>query len=99
MYSVNLAVQLLPLRTAQDNTYEIIDAAIAVLRQSGLKHAIGPFETTIEGPYEQVFKVLSEMQETARQSGAEEIIVNLKLHRSFTQDLRISDKTGKYSAS
>ena len=95
--SVNLAVQFLPLRYSQEKAYEIIDAAIAVVRESGLKYVVGPFETTIEGPYGRVLEVLNEMQEAARDAGTEELLINMKLHRSFVGDLHMDDKTGKYS--
>lgn len=96
--TVNLAIQFLPLRYPKDKAYEIVDAAIAVVQNSGLKFVVGPFETTVEGPYEAVFSLLEDMQEAARNAGADELLINMKLHRSFVEDMHITDKTGKYNA-
>lgn len=96
--TVNLAIQFLPLRYPKDKAYEIVDAAIAVVQKSGLKYAVGAFETTVEGSYEAVFALLDLMQEAARNAGADELLINMKLHRSFVEDLHITDKTGKYTA-
>ncbi|RYD50953.1 MAG: thiamine-binding protein [Sphingobacteriales bacterium] len=94
--TVNLAIQFLPLRHSQETAYTIIDAAIQVVKQSGLPYTVGPFETTIEGSYEQVMNLLEQMQLAARNAGAEELLINMKLHRNFSHDLHITDKTGKY---
>ncbi len=96
--TVNLAIQFLPLRHSQETAYAIIDAAIRVVQQSGLPYVVGPFETTIEGPYEQVLNILDQMQTAAQAAGADELLINLKLHRNFHHDLHITDKTGTYSA-
>ncbi len=94
--NVNLAVQFLPLHLSKEKAYAIIDAAIAVVAASGLKYVVCPFETVIEGPYEDVMAVFNKMQDRAFAAGAEDLIVNTKLHRSRTKDHHISDKTGKY---
>ncbi len=96
--TVNLAIQFLPLRYPKDKAYKIVDAAIAVVQNSGLKFVVGPFETTVEGPYEAVFSLLDTMQEAAQKAGADELLINMKLHRSFVEDMHITDKTGKYNA-
>jgi uncharacterized protein YqgV (UPF0045/DUF77 family) len=96
--TVNLAIQFLPLRHSQEMAYTIIDAAIQVVQQSGLPYTVGPFETTIEGSYEQVMNLLVQMQAAAQDAGADELLINLKLHRNFYHDLHITDKTGTYSA-
>lgn len=96
--TVNLAIQFLPLRYPKDKAYEIVDAAIAVVQKSGLRYVVGPFETTVEGPYDAVFALLDNMQEAARNAGTDELLINMKLHRSFNDDLHITDKTGKYNA-
>ncbi len=96
MSTVNLAIQILPLHLQQEEAYKIIDAAIAVVNQSGLKYEVCPFETVIEGPYEQVMQVMNQMQDACYAAGASTLLVNMKLHRSATKDLAIDDKIGKY---
>lgn len=92
---INLALQILP-KSEAGNTYEIIDKAIEVIQKSGLKYLVCPFETVIEGPYEEVMKVVKDAQDICFQCGAIEIIANIKIQRSAEHDVYIEDKIGKY---
>ena len=93
---VNLAVQVLTLHQSQEDAYKIVDVAIACIESSGLKYAVCPFETVVEGPYEQVMKLLDSIQEACKTAGASSLLVNMKLQRSFEKDIYIDDKIGKY---
>lgn len=94
---VNLAIQVLPLSGSGDK-YAIIDRAIRCIDQSGLKYKVCPFETVVEGPYSEVMKLLDAVQQIVFESGADETLLNLKLHRRRDGDVFIDDKTGKYEA-
>lgn len=94
--TVNLAVQVLPLGISKEEAYKIIDEAILSIKSSGLQHVVCPFETVIEGPYDEVMKAVNALQDACKNAGASEVLINMKLHRSFEKDLAITDKTGKY---
>jgi uncharacterized protein YqgV (UPF0045/DUF77 family) len=96
-YNINLAIQVLPLHTAQEEAYSIIDKAIEVIKRSGLKHVVCPFETVIEGSYTEVMKLVDDIQDACKDSGAKSLLINMKLHRSFEKNMAIDDKIGKYS--
>jgi len=93
---VNLAIQILPLGIPKSQAYAIIDEAIDCVKKSGLAHVVCPFETVVEGTYEEVMILFNEMQKVCQQAGAEELLINLKLQRNFNKDIAILDKTGKY---
>lgn len=95
-HKVNIAVQVLPLGISKSDAYGIIDEAIRCIDQSGLKYLVCPFETVIEGTYEQVMQLVENLQQCCREAGAEELLINLKLQRNFTRDVMIEDKVGKY---
>lgn len=95
-HNVNLAIQILPLQQDKQDAYGIIDKAIEQVQQSGLKYVVCPFETVIEGPYEQVMQLMNDMQDACYKAGAHELLINMKLHRSNEKDMAIDDKTGKY---
>lgn len=95
-YKVNMAVQILPLNMSKEETYGTIDKAIEVVQASGLKYVVCPFETVIEGEYDNVMKLIDDMQQACYKAGAKNLLVNMKLHRSNEQDMAIEDKTGKY---
>jgi uncharacterized protein YqgV (UPF0045/DUF77 family) len=92
---VNLAIQVLPLVTAKDK-YTVIDDAIALIERSGMKYKVCPFETVVEGPYDRVMLLITEIQKVCFDSGAEELLINMKLHRRRNKDVFIDEKTGKY---
>ena len=43
----NLSIQVIPINT--EAAYTHIDAAIAVIQSSGLRHEVTPFSTVVEG--------------------------------------------------
>jgi Uncharacterized conserved protein len=94
-HKINLALQILPKANTQ-NTYEIIDKAIEVIQKSGLPYVVCPFETVIEGTYEQVMKVVKDAQDACFTHGAEELIANIKIQRAKNVDVFIDDKLKKY---
>lgn len=58
---VNVALQVLPKSKTKDS-YDVVDQAIKVIQESGLKYRVCPFETVIEGPYNQIMEVVEEVQ-------------------------------------
>lgn len=74
----------------------MVDAAIETIAASGLKYVVCPFETVLEGTYEEVMAVLEAAQDAAFRAGAASLLVNIKLHRSAGGSERILDKMEKY---
>jgi uncharacterized protein YqgV (UPF0045/DUF77 family) len=53
-----LAIQCLPLAVAEKGkVHELVDGAIKAIEVSGLSYTVGPFETVVEGPLEDLWKV------------------------------------------
>lgn len=95
-HTVNLAIQVLPTHLPQPEAYAVVDAAIDCIKASGLEYLVCPFETVIEGPYEQVMKLVDDIQTACNKAGAQSLLINMKLQRSFVKDIAIDDKIGKY---
>jgi uncharacterized protein YqgV (UPF0045/DUF77 family) len=96
-HNINAAIQLLPLSNHIDK-YKIIDEAITIIKNSGLKYVVCPFETVVEGPYNEVIQLIEKIKDTAMQGNSEEIIINLKLHCNSKKSLFIDDKIGQYQS-
>lgn len=96
MHKVNLAIQVLPFASTEDK-YAIIDKAIAVIADSGLKYVVCPFETVVEGTYEEVMDIVEDIKHSCLLAGADDLIINLKLHARKDADALIDDKLEKYS--
>jgi uncharacterized protein (TIGR00106 family) len=92
---INLAIQVLP-RSSTKGTYELVDVAIELIQKSGLKYRVCPFETVIEGYYDEVMKLVKDIHEAVYAEGAEEMITNIKIQTRNNQDVFIEDKMNKY---
>ena len=92
---INLAIQVLP-RSSTKGTYELVDVAIELIQNSGLKYRVCPFETVIEGYYDEVMKLVKDIHDAVYASGAEEMITNIKIQTRHNQDVFIEDKMNKY---
>ena len=92
---INLAIQVLP-RSSTKGTYELVDVAIELIQKSGLKYRVCPFETVIEGYYDEVMKLVKDIHDAVYANGAEEMITNIKIQTRYNQDVFIEDKMEKY---
>lgn len=95
---INAAIQVLP-RSAHKHPYDIVDKAIEVIQQSGLKYQVCPFETVVEGEYNQVIQLIEKVQDACYAAGAEDLICNLKIQSSGNENVTIDDKMHKYKTS
>ncbi len=92
--TVNIALQVLP-SSKTIHPYTLVDAAIAVIAASGLKYKVTPFETVMEGSYDEIMKVVKHAQEACYAAGAESLMTYIKI-QSALEDVRIEDKMEKY---
>jgi uncharacterized protein YqgV (UPF0045/DUF77 family) len=94
-----LAIQCLP-KTDGDRheAYRLVDAAIAVIAESGLPYMVCPFETVIEGPLDRVFEVARLAHEAILAAGSPCVSSYIKVVTG--EDIGSSEeKIGKYRAS
>ena len=94
-HKINLALQIIPKSNSED-LYTLVDEAIRVIQNSGLKYEVCPFETVIEGGYEEILKVVKDSQSACFAAGAEELLINIKMQVRKDGDVSIDEKTGKY---
>lgn len=62
-----------------DQTYAHVDAAIAVVEQSGLHYEVGALGTTFEGDPDRVWATLRAAHEAVLASGATSVITSIRL--------------------
>lgn len=92
---IHLALQIVPLCEGK-HPYQIIDKAIEVIANSGVRYEVGPMETVLEGGYEEVMRIAKKAQEACFQAGAGELVVNIKLHLRRDNDVTWEEKMEKY---
>ncbi len=94
-HQVNVAVQVLP-QSKLKEPYALVDEAIKVINDSGLRYRVCPFETVIEGPYQDIMSVVEKLQEVCFEKGADEMLDYLKIQNRKDGKVTIEDKMEKY---
>lgn len=95
MKNINLGIQIVP-KSKSKETYALVDKAIEVIQQSGVKYEVTPFETVMEGPQDTLMEVAKKAQEAVFEAGAEEVLVYYRMHIKKDSDATIAEKTGKF---
>lgn len=75
-----------------------IDAAIAVIQQSGLKFEVGALGTTIEGEPDALWPLVRRVHEACLEAGADGLVTVLKIEQagSRVEQPGMDDLTGKF---
>ena len=55
--TVNIALQILP-SSKTIHPYSLVDKAIEVIANSGLRYQVTPFETVMEGNYDEIMEII-----------------------------------------
>jgi len=92
--TVNIALQVLP-SSKTIHPYALVDKAIEVIANSGLKYKVTPFETVMEGTYDDIMKVVKLAQDACYEAGADSMMTYIKI-QSSKGDVTIEDKMAKY---
>ena len=68
--NASVAIQSLPKAADDEELIRIVDQVIDYIKSTGLNYYVGPFETTIEGDYDQLMDIVKECQYIAVRAGA-----------------------------
>lgn len=94
-HKVNVAVQVLPMAPALDS-YIVVDQAIKIIKDSGVLYRVTPFETVMEGNYDELMDVVKRVQEVCYVAGASQVLCYVKIQSKADCHVAISDKMEKY---
>lgn len=90
----NLSLQVIPVN--EENAYPIIDEAIKVVQNSGIRYQIQPFSTIMEGELSRLIEIVLEAKEAALTAGANELVLNIQIHLKKEKSVSFEDKTAKF---
>ncbi len=96
MDTVLVSFQVLPRADGLD-IYDVVDRAIAVVQASGVPYEVGAMETTMEGEYDPLMRIVKEAQEACMDAGAERVITVIKVDWK-RGGVSFDEKIGKYRA-
>ena len=88
----SIALQVLPLSQG-GNRIAIIDQVIAYLQAQSVTMVVTPFETVLEGEFDELMRILKDALEVAGQE-VDNVFANVKIN--VGEILSIDEKLGKY---
>lgn len=94
-FLINATIQIVPVVTDR-HPYEWVDEAIVFIQQSGIRYQVGPFGTVLEGTYEEVMKVIGDVNELLLEKGCSEWISNIQVQIRNDRDITAMEKTNKF---
>ena len=77
--TASVAIQSLPKADNNEELIRIVDEVIAYIKSTGLNYYVGPFETTIEGDYDELMDIVKECQHIAVRAGAPSVAAYIKV--------------------
>ncbi|MCO7126706.1 thiamine-binding protein [Sporolactobacillus shoreicorticis] len=90
----NVGLQILPFSKEKD-TYGLVDEAIKVIQESGVKYEVTALETILEGELDVLLDVVKKTVYATVEAGADEVAAEVKIHFR-PQGTSIEEKVGKY---
>lgn len=93
----SIAIQVLP-AVNRDEVFETVDKVIEYIDSTGFNYHVGPFETTVEGSFEELMDLIKKCHEVIFES--EIVGVSTYIKTSFTKKegfWSIDEKIKKYN--
>lgn len=90
-HKVTMGIQIIP-KSKTQNTYGLVDKAIEVIQQSGIKYQITPFETVMEGDHHELMQICQKAEQAVLNAGADECLVYYRIHYRKDADVTFEEK-------
>ncbi|HPC38915.1 MAG TPA: thiamine-binding protein [Exilispira sp.] len=79
-FKTSAAIQVIPIGISDKNQiYEFVDHAINLIKDSGLKYLVTPFETVIEGDISKILSLIEKINNSLLTEGLQTICINVKI--------------------
>lgn len=75
----NIAIQVLPHVSNDEEVLRIVDEVIDYIKGTGLNCYVGPSETSVEGDYDQLMEIVKNCQLVALKAGATKVSAYVKI--------------------
>ncbi|MDH3752852.1 MAG: thiamine-binding protein [Acidimicrobiia bacterium] len=80
MANAMMNIQIIPKVSAPEDLYPAVDAAIAIVQDSGLPYEVGGLGTTLEGDFDTLLGIAKEMNEEMIRRGCTSVISQVRLY-------------------
>lgn len=95
MHTINASLQLIPLTSATE-AVELIDQAIALVRESGLRYEVTAFDTQVEGSMEQIQALISRIYTMNGFRPGQDVLLQIKMHWRAGESVFMDQKTAAH---
>lgn len=104
MHNASIAIQVLPQLPAshlgdgpQKTVIDVVDAVIAYIKSTGLNYMVCPFETTVEGPFDELLTIVKRSQEICIEEGADSVFAYVRfVYSPKRPPLSMAEKVNKH---
>lgn len=79
MTNALVSIQIIPKTPNGEDVIPYVDAAIAVIKESGVSFQVSPLETTMEGELSHLLDIVKQMNERMVEEGSPSIISQVKI--------------------
>jgi uncharacterized protein YqgV (UPF0045/DUF77 family) len=79
MSNALVSIQIIPKAQSKEELFSLVDAAIEVIEQAGVKYEVHPLETTMEGDFNQLLSVIEKMNIRMIELGSPNVISQVKI--------------------
>ncbi|MCH3963350.1 MAG: thiamine-binding protein [Clostridium sp.] len=93
--NASVAIQVLP-NVEDENVIPIVDKVISYIKSRGVSMFVGPFETTIEGDYDELMDIVKKCQLICIEQGAPSVMSYVKINYNPKGVWSIEKKTKKH---
>lgn len=94
MKSINVSLQVIP-SVPEERIYPVVDKVIEYIKSTGVKHIVGPMETTMEGDLDTLMEIVKKAQEICIKEGASRVASVVKIDYK-AEGVTMDEKVGKY---
>ena len=95
--NASVAIQVLPTVASDEEVVRIVDEAIAYIKSTVNSCYLAPFETTIEGHYDELMDIVKECQHIAVKAGCPALMSYVKIsYKPNGEVLTIDQKVTKH---
>lgn len=95
MYNASVSLQVLP-TVEKEKLFGVVDEVIAYIKSQNVSCVVGPFDTTMEGDFDQLMKIVMRAQEICIENGADGVFSNVKIAYNPKGVNTIEEKVSKH---
>ncbi len=80
----------------EEGGYALVDKAIEVIKDSGLKYEVGPMSTAVEGSLEDILQLIPNIHALTFENGVERVLTTLRIDDVRNGHVCMEEKVKKH---